>query len=237
MSVLSDTTAEHDGLNSALRASRRALLRGLLGGVALWGTSRALAATESQAPRETTAVALFDGKTLGDWQPVVFGGEGEVRVEPPQIVLGRGNDLTGVVWAGAPLPETFTVQLEAMRVEGTDFFCALTFPVAGSHCTFVVGGWGGTLIGLSSLEGLDASENETAQVRRLENGRWYRMAVDVSPTLVRARLDDEVLVDLDPRGRQFDVRPEMELCRPLGLASYRTVAALRAITLHVPSAE
>lgn len=175
--------------------------------------------------------SLFDGATLGSWAPVNFGGEGEVHVDDGTIVLGRGNDLTGIVWTGAPLPERYAIDVEAMRVDGSDFFCALTFPIADTHCSFVVGGWGGSLIGFSSIDGFDAGENETAQVRRLEDDRWYRIRVEVTPDRMRARLDDEWLADVDTTNRQIDVRIEMMLCRPLGIASYRTIAAIRSIVV------
>src|SRR5688572_4009179 len=38
---------------------------------------------------------LFDGKSLADWQPTKFFGEGPVKVENSQIVLEAGSDLTG----------------------------------------------------------------------------------------------------------------------------------------------
>jgi hypothetical protein len=229
MNSLPDTTAPGAHLNTGPRpCSRRHLLRWCVGLAAVLPMARHAASAATQAP---ASQLLFDGTSLGPWKPVVFGGEGEVRLENGHIVLDRGNDLTGVVWTGAPLPAHFTVELEAMRVDGTDFFCGLTFPVAGRHCTFVVGGWGGSLIGLSNLEGYDASENETSQVRRLVDRRWYRIRVRVSPTSMQAMLDDELLADVALEGRDIDVRPEMEPCRPLGIASYRTVAAIRAIRL------
>lgn len=230
MDVLPDTTVPGPDLNSVPRlCSRRQLLHLCLGLAAV--LPAACRRTRVAAAQPPAAGTLFDGSSLGAWKPVVFGGEGEVRLENGHIVLDRGNDLTGVVWTGAPLPAHYTIEVEAMRVDGTDFFCALTFPVDGRHCTFVVGGWGGSLIGLSNLEGYDASENETSQVRRIVDRRWYRIGVRVSPTSMRAMLDDEVMADVALEGRDIGVRPEMELCRPLGIASYRTVAAIRAIRL------
>ena len=48
------------------------------------------------------------------------------------IRLERGNDLTGVVWTGKVPGPSFRVQMEAMRLDGSDFFCAVTVPVAGT---------------------------------------------------------------------------------------------------------
>jgi hypothetical protein len=187
------------------------------------------AARQAAAPAPVT---LFDGKTLGAWKPVSFGGEGEVSIVEGAIRLDRGNDLTGVVWTGKVPGRSFRVQMEARRVDGSDFFCAVTVPVAGSHCTFVVGGWGGTVVGFSSLDGLDASENETSHTVPFVDHRWYRVAVDVTPTRIQGLIDDKVEAEAVLAGREVDVRLEMLPCRPLGIASWRTVSDIRALTLQ-----
>jgi hypothetical protein len=181
--------------------------------------------------RADTTRRLFDGATLGSWRPVNFGGEGAVSIVDGAIRLERGNDLTGVVWNGAPVGTDYRLSVEARRIDGTDFFGAITFPVAGSHCTFVVGGWGGSVVGFSSLDGLDASENETSRSMPFQDRRWYTLAVDVTPVRMQGLVDDEVVAEATLAGRQVDVRVEMNPCRPLGLASWRTTSDLRAITL------
>lgn len=183
------------------------------------------------AAQEPGPTSLFDGKTLGAWKPVSFGGEGVVSVVDGAIRLERGNDLTGVVWGGKLPGASFRVQMEARRIDGTDFFCAVTVPVGRNHCTFVVGGWGGTVVGFSSLDGLDASENETSHGMPLDDGRWYRVAVDVTPDRLQGLIDDAVVAETKLAGRDIDVRIEMLLCRPLGIASWRTTSDIRAITL------
>ncbi|HTV01701.1 MAG TPA: family 16 glycoside hydrolase [Luteitalea sp.] len=175
--------------------------------------------------------SLFDGKTLGGWKSVNFGGEGEVAIADGAIRLERGNDLTGIVWTGALPGSNYRLSFEARRMDGTDFFAAVTFPVAGSHCTFIVGGWGGPVVGFSSLDGLDASENETSRSIKLDDERWYRVAVDVTPTRMQGLIDDAVVAEATLAGRQIDVRIEMNPCRPLGIASWRTTSDLRAISL------
>ena len=57
--------------------------------------------------------------------PVV---EREVRVADGKLILGTGV-MTGVTWTNEIPRMNFEVELEAMRVDGSDFFCALTFPV------------------------------------------------------------------------------------------------------------
>ena len=54
-------------------------------------------------------------------------------------------------------------------MKGGDFFATLTFPVDDSFCTFVTGGWGGDIVGLSSIDGWDASDNETRIVLHIRD--------------------------------------------------------------------
>jgi hypothetical protein len=189
--------------------------------------------TGALAPRSGRAQAewtpLFDGRSLGQWEQTSFGGEGPVSVHEGAITLGMGDPLTGVTWTGAPLPAAYEIALEAARLAGSDFFCGLTFPVRLSHCSLILGGWGGTTVGLSSLDGLDASENETTREMRFEDRRWYRVRVAVTATHIKAWLDDEAIVDVATAGRRIGIRPEVEPSRPLGVACFRTRAGLRGI--------
>lgn len=178
-------------------------------------------------------VALFDGKTLENWKITDFAGHGEVEVKKGELVLGFGESLTGVTWTGKDLPrENYEVQLEARRVDGNDFFCGLTFPVGKDPCSLIVGGWGGGVVGLSSLNGADASENPTTQYMEFENGRWYKIRLRVTPTHIRAWLDDKQIVDVDRREVTISIRAEVELSKPLGLAAWQTTAAIRNVTLQ-----
>ena len=131
-------------------------------------------------PRSLTAQteswrSAFDGQSLGQWKPTSFGGEGRVTVRDGAILLEQGNDLTGVTWTGELQRIGYEIELEAKRTGGSDFFCGLTFPVADTYCSFIVGGWAGAVAGLSSIDGMDASENETTQVRNFQNDRWYKV--------------------------------------------------------------
>src|SRR5437762_12441015 len=96
--------------------------------------------------------------------------------------MRMGQPLTGITWKdGGSIPiANFEVTLQAMKRKGDDFFYALTFPVRDSHATFVVGGWAGTVIGLSSINGSDASENETTQYEKLDRNKSYNIRVRVA---------------------------------------------------------
>jgi len=104
---------------------------------------------------------LFDGKTLAGWEITDFKGKSAVYVSDSCIVLERGATITGIRWCQEFPKINYEVQLEAKRVAGADFFCGMTFPVNENYLTLIVGGWGGTIVGLSCIDGLDASESET----------------------------------------------------------------------------
>jgi hypothetical protein len=207
----------------------------------------AIAACAGQAPRPAPAVAphvtkaaepapwrsLFDGRSLAGWLPTNFGGEGAVAVKQGDILFAPGDPLTGITWAGADLPRmNYEVSLQAMKREGNDFFCALTFPVADAACSLIVGGWSGTVVGLSSLNGRDASENQTRRIMRFQHRRWYHIRVRVTPSRIEAWIDGQQIVDAVTAGRGISVRPEVELSRPLGIASYLTAAAVRDVRIR-----
>lgn len=172
---------------------------------------------------------LFDGRSLAGLSPTRFGGEGEVSVRDGAIVLEPGSPLTGFT-VDAELPRTgYELEVCAARLQGHDFFCGLTFPVGAAHLTLVLGGWGGALCGLSCLDGRDAQANETKRLRWFADGREYRIGVQVGGESVRVTIDGEELLRADLRGRRLSLRPEVELSRPLGIASYATRARVRSL--------
>lgn len=176
---------------------------------------------------------LFDGKTLTNWQSTKFVGEGAVKVENGQIILEAGRSLTGITWIGPELPTTnYEIALQAMRVEGSDFFAGVTFPVADSFCSLILGGWGGTVVGLSSINGMDASENETSQSVQFESGRWYSIRIRVTPATIEAWLDERQIINQSLKGNTIGTRFEVEPSQPLGVASWQTKAALRDLRLR-----
>ncbi|HEX9793629.1 MAG TPA: DUF1080 domain-containing protein [Planctomycetota bacterium] len=173
---------------------------------------------------------LFDGVGLADWQATRFGGEGRVEVVDGSLILRMGEPLTGVTWTGAlPPGEGYEIEVVAARRAGTDFFCALTFPVGDAHCSLVAGGWGGSLTGLSVLDGEDASTNGTAVFPTFVHGQDYTLRVQVRADRIEVWLDAERIVSEPWRGRMIGVRPEVALSRPLGIASYATTAAIAAV--------
>ncbi len=191
-----------------------------------------VAGAADEAAAQTSAgewQPLFDGRSLQGWREVPFTAAGNVTIANGVITLGTGA-MTGIVRTG-PFPKSnYEVRLEAARIAGHDFFAAITFPVKDSYCTWVNGGWGGSTVGLSSLDGNDASENETTSGRTFENGRWYKLRLRVTDQRVQAWIDDEEMFDVAVAEHRFSLYPsEIDLCVPFGFASYDTTGALRKI--------
>ena len=181
---------------------------------------------------QPAAQSLFDGKTLAHWKAADFAGGGEPGVEDGAIVLPVGERITGVTWTGDPLPmQNYEISLTARRMDGSDFFCGLTFPVDNSSATLVLGGWGGTLCGISSLNDEDASHNETKTFQRFETGKWYHVRLRVTPGKLQAWVDDKSIVDTTTTGKKISIRNEMEASKPLGLTSFQTQAQIKDIKL------
>ena len=211
------------------------LLWGLCGG---WATP---APSQESTPQETTVDAaqdaaldwkpLFNGRDLKHWTVTNFGGEGEVHIEEGTLVLPGGSPLTGVTWKGKlPLPTCgYEIRLKAQRAVGNDFFCGLTFPYKQSHASLIVGGWGGGVIGISSLDGYDASENETTRYKKFATGRWYEIRLRVTDGLLEAWIDNDRILDCEIDGRQVTVRAEVQLSRPLGVCAFDTTARLKDV--------
>lgn len=185
-----------------------------------------------EPPADPNVIPLFDGKELGNWQVTQYGGEGEVFVtEEGEMEFGFGAILTGVHWKEeVPRTSNYEITLEAMKIDGNDFFCALTFPVKESHATFVIGGWGGGIVGLSSVDDLDASENETMNIEGFNENVWFKVRVKVTDEKIQAWIDDAEMVDLELKDRKISLRPgDIELSVPIGIASFQTRSKYRNI--------
>ena len=173
--------------------------------------------------------SMFDGKSLQGWNETQFPGRGKVHIEEGTIVLDKGA-MTGITWAGTFPKSNYEVRLEAARLNGHDFFAGITFPVKESFCSWISGGWGGRLVGLSSLDGYDASENETQTLRDFENGKWYVFLLRVGDDRIQAWIDNDPVIDVDITDREISLRPgAIKLSAPFGIASYSTTGALRKL--------
>ena len=187
-------------------------------------------AVPADEPADEESWVGMDGLEEGRWQPIAGAAELEWLPEARSLRIGIGHDLNGVRWSG-PLPEVpYVLELEARRLSGSDFFCGLTFPVrnGSESVTLIVGGWGGNLVGISSIDGMDASENSTASMKSFEDQRWYRIRVEVDGEHLQAWIDDDQVVDAHTEGQRLSLREgPIEECAPLGLATWLTSAEVR----------
>jgi len=195
-------------------------------------------ATRADEPAKPAAgkdegVKLFDGKTLDGWKQSNFAGGGEVTVENGQLIIHKGESLSGVSWKDADkLPkDNYEISLQAMKLKGDDFFCGLTFPVRDSHASFICGGWAGTVVGVSSINNQDASENETTTYKKFEPNKWYKIRVRVARGKIECWIDDEQVVDLELKDKRISTRIESDASRPLGISTYQVTSAIKDVQL------
>ncbi|HCN29767.1 MAG TPA: DUF1080 domain-containing protein [Verrucomicrobiales bacterium] len=194
------------------------------------------AAAQTPDAEPKTEWKLFTGKSLDDWETVDIGGSGEVTLEGGQMIIAQGDSLSGVVYKKvAELPLTnYEITLQAKRLQGVDFFCGLTFPVGKlDRCaTLILGGWGGSVTGISSIDDLDAANNSTGSYQRFDDDKWYSVRLRVTPENLSAWVDEKQVVDADINGRKVNLRPgPIEAYAPLSITTFTTMAAIRGVTL------
>lgn len=196
-----------------------------------------IATLHGESPLGDTQVAVKgEAKALAfkedsSWKPSHFGGDGPIEMKDGVLSLGFGDPFTGVRWEGDFPKLNYEISLDARRVGGFDFFCGLTLPVADQRFSLILGGWGGSLIGLSSIDGLDASNNETMLIRDFDKARWYKVKVRVTDKKITVWLDEEEIITVDREGRVFDIRSEMEESTPMGVAAFQSEAEIRNVVV------
>ena len=204
---------------------------------------------------------IFDGKTLDGWTVSKIDADKKAEVKDGIIIIGREGLASGIKYDekfyDKPFPKSnFEIMYQAKRADGYDFFGTMTFPVKESHCSFLTGGWSGSVIGLSSINGYDASENETTAFYPFKDKQWYQFRLCVSDdritvwlypvdeagktieppkddqkALDAARLEIEkpkvdLVLDSDKR---FTTRLEVSFFQPLGISTWNTEGHLRDI--------
>jgi hypothetical protein len=188
-----------------------------------------------EKPADGRWTSLFDGRSLGQWRVVDqydFSRHGKVYVKDGRLILEAGSPGTGVRWTGEFPKINYELVYEAMRVEGGDFFGSLVFPVGDKQLALILGGWSGNVVGVSNINGEAAVENESAQSVRFQNNRWYRVRLRVTQEAIRVWIDEEKLVDVPNKDREFAIWWEQEPLLPLGLHTWYTTGAIRGIRLR-----
>jgi hypothetical protein len=177
--------------------------------------------------------SLMDGKTLGGWEVMRYGGEGEPYVKNGILTLPMATSgmSTGICWAGDPLPvNNYELYYEARRVEGNDIFAGLSFPYGDTFATLIFGGWAGIVSGLSCINGYDASQNETTKHVYFKDHQWYPVHLRVTPDSIRALVDTVKVVDIATAGKRIHLRSGT-VATSLTLSSYITTGEIRNIRI------
>ncbi len=177
--------------------------------------------------------SLFNGKTLDGWKITQYGTQGPVLVSEGKLVLNYGDGCTGVTLEKEFPKVNYEVTLEAQKTVGNDFFCGITFPVNDEFCSLIVGGWGGTVVGLSSIDDNDAEHNSTRILKKFDKNVWYKIKLQVTGEKVIAWIDDEKLVDFNYPGHRLSLRAEVQLSKPFGLFTWQTTGEIRNIRLEI----
>ncbi len=179
---------------------------------------------------------LFDAAPKHGGAASKYIGQGKVTIENGVLRLGVGDDMTGLNWPDydkEKLPrQNYEISFDARRVEGTDFFTGLTFPYGDKPISWIVGGWGGTVVGLSNINGFAAVENETTKTMEFADERWYRLRLRVSKMKIEAWIDEEKVINLPTMDKEFTIRWSVEPSLPLGFATWKTGGELRDIRLR-----
>ena len=194
--------------------------------------------SSAQPPVQTDGkrqeLTLFNGTSLDNWSKTDYAGKGEIFIDDNQtLVMEMGATLSGIHWTGDDLPvDNYEISLQARRTMGSDFFCGLTFPYKDSHATLILGGWGGSLIGISSIDDFDASENETGDAYIFEEKEWYDIRLQVTESEVTVWINEETVIDAKLAGKKVTMRVgEIEMSIPLGLTTYGTTGEFKNIKM------
>lgn len=183
-------------------------------------------------------LVLFDGRTLEGWRATKGSPPEAVRVADGVLTLATGSPMTGVTSTREGLPTVdYLLTYEARRTQGNDFFAAATFPVRDSFVTLVAGGWGGSVTGLSLINGSSAAENPTNHFLRYTNDTWYRFEVGVTARAVQVRVDGKEVFTFDHADAQLKTRIESRANEPLGFASWRSAGQVRRVEVRPLTAD
>ncbi len=180
-------------------------------------------------------LTMFDGKSLTGWKTLKedsFALAGKVEVKDGAIVLGEGMPFTGIAWDGEFPKENFELYYEAQRRNGIDIFGSVTVPVGDEHVTLSCGGWGDSVVGLSSVDDRNASDNLTTKIMSFKNGQWYKFRIRVTKEKVEAWIDDKQVIDQERKDHKFTIYDELKPHRPVGFFSWSTEGGIRGIEMQ-----
>ncbi len=86
---------------------------------------------------------------------------------------------------------------------------------------------GGGLVGISSIDGYDASENETSKYEEFKNGQWYKFRVKVDDKTLQVWINDKEMVSVPRENNRFSTRIEVRASIPLGYCVFQCNTLVR----------
>jgi hypothetical protein len=185
--------------------------------------------SDEKSPEQQGWKSLIAKKGLEGWTVTDMYKHGEVKRDGDLIVMEAGEPMTGITTDLKEFPTSdYEIEMEARRVKGEDFLCGLTFPVGKGFASFIGGGWGGSLVGLSSVNGSDASENSTSSTFNFKNGQWYKFKVRVDDEFVRGFIDGKEVFAQERESNEFSTRVEVYSLQPLGTCAYRSKVEIKS---------
>lgn len=188
-------------------------------------------------PPQRVEWKLLGTEFANAWKKAGIENEGSFSILHGELRLEPGQPMTGARFAGwetHDMPRShYAIEYEAMRVEGDDFFASVTFPVNDTHVSLIVGGWGGAVVGISSIDDMDANENNTRGNGVFENNVWHKVRMEVRDDDLRAWIDSKLFVNVSTKGHTLGLRPgDIEKCVPFGFSSYMTRARIRDVVIR-----
>ncbi len=184
------------------------------------------------------AAPFLAGSDLKGWKVLEqMKDHGAVTMKDGVLSLGAGKPMTAVVYEGArELPvKDYEISLEARRVKGEDAFAFITLPVRDKKTcvTLVIGGWHGKAVGISNIEGMDASENGSSSWVEFENDKWYKIRLQVRENGFVCHIDGKQVFEVDTEGKKLGMRfGDIEFCQPFGLATYDTTGEIKNLDIR-----
>jgi hypothetical protein len=165
----------------------------------------------------------------------------DVRFEGGLVVIESITGMDGLKYTREFPKCDYEICYEARRTEGSDFFAAITFPVGKDFCTFINGGWGGSTIGLSCVDGSSASDNETFDMYTFNDNEWYKFRIRVTKNKIEVwitgkdgeeKSEEKQVVNLDYKDKKISLRDETDPYKPLGFASWYGTGNLRKVVFR-----
>ena len=219
-------TGPRTPIRAALIVVALTMAMSMVGTAMVGSESPGNAANKRNVPQNNLALRDWDIPKQG-----MFDEHGTVSMQQNELHLAEGSPATGIRFKREVPRAEYEVRCEAKRTGGSDFFYGLTFPVGPDYCSWIVGGWGGTAVGLSNLDGLSAIENSTTQYLEFERNRWYKIRLRVAEGKITGWIDEKKIFEVLIKDHTFDIWWEQTPLRPLGIASWNTSAALRNFQL------